>query len=95
LLTGPNRRIFETLRGGHIADIGGADGDNAFFLEQLGYSVDIIDNGPTNFNGLRGAKLLNDSIGGNVRLYNVDLDTQFRCPRKSTTSSCSSEFSTI
>lgn len=58
-------------------DIGAADGDLAFFLESLGYSSDIIDFPPTNFNGLRGARAIKDAIGSKVNIYEADLDSQF------------------
>ncbi|WP_344931566.1 hypothetical protein [Saccharopolyspora gregorii] len=55
LLTGPQRQVFDRIAGSRIADIGAADGDFGFFLEhELGCSVDVVDNPPTNFNGLRG-----------------------------------------
>jgi len=62
---------------GKIADIGGADGDLAFFFEKLGLSVDLIDNEPTNFNQLEGARLLRDALHSNVIIRKVDLDSQF------------------
>lgn len=71
----------ERLRGTRIADIGAADGESAFFLEQFGISVDIIDNGPTNFNGLRGAWALKRELKSNVDIYEIDLDEQFKLPR--------------
>jgi hypothetical protein len=45
-----------------ILDIGAADGDLSFFLESLGYKLDIIDYGPTNFNNLEGARLIKREI---------------------------------
>ncbi len=60
---------------GKIADIGGADGDLAFFFEKLGLSVDLIDNEPTNFNQLEGARLLRDALHSNVIIRKVDLDS--------------------
>ena len=62
---------------GKIADIGGADGDLAFFLEQMGLSVDLIDNEPTNFNHLDGARVLKEVLHSNVTIRTVDLDSQF------------------
>ena len=62
---------------GKIADIGGADGDLAFFLEQMGLSVDLIDNEPTNFNQLDGARVLKEALHSNVTIRTVDLDSQF------------------
>jgi 2-polyprenyl-3-methyl-5-hydroxy-6-metoxy-1,4-benzoquinol methylase len=62
---------------GKIADIGGADGDLSFFFEKRGLTVDLIDNEPTNFNQLEGARLLKDALHSNVRIRKVDLDSQF------------------
>ncbi|WP_030465566.1 class I SAM-dependent methyltransferase [Lentzea aerocolonigenes] len=82
MLTGERRNLFEQVAGGTVADIGAADGDFAFFLEQrLGCSVDLIDNAPTNFNGVRGAHRMREELGSNVQIHEVDLDTQFRLPR--------------
>ena len=55
-----NEWPIDSLIGAHskILDIGAADGDLSFFLESLGYQLDIIDNGPTNFNNLKGAKMI-------------------------------------
>ena len=54
LLSGPNREVLGSLAGSRIADVGAADGDFAFFLaRELGCRVDVVDNAPTNINGLR------------------------------------------
>ncbi len=58
-------------------DIGAADGELAFFLETLGYGVDIIDYPPTNYNHLRGARLLKDRLNSRMEIYERDLDSQF------------------
>lgn len=52
----------------------------AFFLESIGYKLDIIDYGPTNFNGLRGARLLKERLNSSVGIYEIDLDSQFKMP---------------
>jgi len=67
-LIGPS---FKTL------DLGAADGDLAFFLESLGYQADIVDFPPTNFNHLKGAKLLKEKLSSRVNIYERDLDSQF------------------
>jgi tRNA (mo5U34)-methyltransferase len=67
-LIGPNK---QTL------DIGAADGDLAFFLETLGYHADIIDFPSTNYNHLKGAKLLKEHLKSNINVYERDLDSQF------------------
>lgn len=82
LLTGEHRSAFSNFRGLSIADIGAADGDTAFFLASLGNDVDIIDNPPTNFNGLRGAAELKRHYGGSVTIHGIDLDEQFSLPRE-------------
>jgi len=83
VLTGPNRDLSALAGGAPVADIGAADGDVAFFLESLGFTVDIIDNGPTNMNGLEGARKLKQALGSNAAIHEVDLDAQFHLPRKS------------
>jgi 2-polyprenyl-3-methyl-5-hydroxy-6-metoxy-1,4-benzoquinol methylase len=82
LLTGPNRDLIALAAGNPVADIGAADGDMAFFLARHGLTVDIIDWGPTNWNGLRGARLLAEHYATTVSLHEVDLDSQFRLPRQ-------------
>jgi 2-polyprenyl-3-methyl-5-hydroxy-6-metoxy-1,4-benzoquinol methylase len=57
-----------------ILDIGAADGDLAFFLERHGYKVQIVDNAPTNFNQLKGAKALKKLLKSRVGIHNLDLD---------------------
>jgi 2-polyprenyl-3-methyl-5-hydroxy-6-metoxy-1,4-benzoquinol methylase len=54
--------LLQVCRGpyGRIADIGAGDGDLAFFLEKMGFSVEIIDNEYTNFNRLEGARVLKE-----------------------------------
>ncbi|HEY4272936.1 MAG TPA: class I SAM-dependent methyltransferase [Candidatus Udaeobacter sp.] len=79
LLASTGLDLFELCQGpyGKIADIGGADGDLAFFLEKMGLTVDLIDNEPTNFNQLEGARILREALHSNVRIRTVDLDSQF------------------
>jgi hypothetical protein len=62
---------------GKIADIGSADGDLAFFLEKIGFSVDVIDNALTNFNLLEGARIMKKALGSSVTIREIDLDSQF------------------
>ena len=71
--------LFKLCQGPYrkIADIGGADGDLAFFLEKMGLSVDLIENEPTNFNQFEGARLLREALHSNVTIRKVDLDSQF------------------
>jgi tRNA (mo5U34)-methyltransferase len=63
-----------------ILDIGAADGDLSFFLESLKYNVNIIDNRPTNFNNLKGARLIKEKLNSNVGIYEIDIDSQFKTP---------------
>jgi 2-polyprenyl-3-methyl-5-hydroxy-6-metoxy-1,4-benzoquinol methylase len=79
LLTSVGLNLLELCRGnqGRVADFGGADGDLAFFLEQLGFSVDVIDYEQTNFNKLDGARILKKALDSSVTIYSVDLDSRF------------------
>jgi tRNA (mo5U34)-methyltransferase len=79
LLASAGLDLMQLCQGPHgkIADIGGADGDLAFFLEKMGLSVDLIDNEPTNFNHLDGARVLKEALHSNVTIRAVDLDSQF------------------
>jgi len=81
LLTGTHRDVFADIAGRRVADIGTADGDFGFFLEaELGCRVDLIDYGPTNFNGLRGARRLVDELSSVNQVHEMDLDAQFALP---------------
>jgi tRNA (mo5U34)-methyltransferase len=77
LLTGANRNLFCEINPKRAADIGAGDGDVSFFLEQEGWNMTIIDNPPTNWNGLKGAKLFRDATGSRVRIVEMDIDSQF------------------
>jgi hypothetical protein len=82
LLHGVNRDLGRLAAGLPVADIGGADGDLAFMLEEVwGWEVDIIDTAKANMNGLRGAFALRDHLGSTVSIEDIDLDSQFRLPR--------------
>jgi len=76
--------LLQVCRGPHgkIADIGAGDGDLAFFLEKMDFSVEIIDNAYTNFNGLEGARLLKEVMKSSVEIRSVDLDSQFELPHQ-------------
>ncbi|HEY2680329.1 MAG TPA: methyltransferase domain-containing protein [Candidatus Udaeobacter sp.] len=67
---------------GKVADIGAADGDLAFFLENQGLSVDVIDNEATNFNRFQGVRTLKDALSSSVTIRSVDLDAQVDLPSK-------------
>jgi hypothetical protein len=76
--------LLEVCRGEHgkVADIGAADGDLAFFLENQGLSVDVIDNEATNFNHFQGVRILKDALNSSVTLRSVDLDAKIDLPSK-------------
>jgi tRNA (mo5U34)-methyltransferase len=68
------------LNSKRILDVGGADGDLAFFMESLGYQVDFVDNAPTNMNNLRAVRFTAKKLGSHVGIHDIDLDTQFSLP---------------
>lgn len=80
LLTGERRRLLDLIGEEPCVDIGAADGDTAFFMESLGKSADVVDYAPTNFNSCRGVKALRDATGSAVRIFETDLDREFRLP---------------
>jgi tRNA (mo5U34)-methyltransferase len=80
LLTGEHRGLFDRIGERPIADIGGADGQIAFFLESLGYTTELIDYAPTNMNNLKGATRLKEAFHSRVEIHDVDLDAQFTLP---------------
>ncbi|HEX4456603.1 MAG TPA: methyltransferase domain-containing protein [Polyangia bacterium] len=82
LLTGENRRLLKLAAGKPMADIGAADGDLAFFLEQQGSEVHIVDNAPTNHNQLKAARAVKEALASKVEIHDVDLDSQFHLPEK-------------
>jgi tRNA (mo5U34)-methyltransferase len=82
MLTGENRDLGRLAQGLPVADIGAADGDLAFAIEDVaGWEVDIIDTSATNMNGLRGARALRDHFGSGVEIHDIDIDRQFSLPR--------------
>jgi tRNA (mo5U34)-methyltransferase len=82
MLSGENRDVGRLTEGLPVADVGAADGDLAFALEDLGgWHVDILDTPATNMNGLRGACALRDYLRSGVEIHDVDLDRQFALPR--------------
>jgi len=83
MLKGENRDLGRLAQGLPVADIGAADGDLAFVLEDIGgWEVDIVDTAATNMNGLRGARALRDHLSSNVNVHDIDLDRQFELPRQ-------------
>jgi tRNA (mo5U34)-methyltransferase len=82
LLTGHQRDLDALAGGGPVADIGAADGDLSFVLEDVcGWEMDIIDWGATSANGLQGARALRDELGSRAAIHEIDLDRQFTLPR--------------
>jgi hypothetical protein len=77
LLTGANRNLIRDITTKRAAEIGAADGDMSFFFESEGWDMTIIDNPPTNWNGLKGARLFKESTGSSVKIVEMDLDSQF------------------
>jgi hypothetical protein len=82
LLTASGFNLLELCRGpnGKTADIGAADGDLAFFLERMGFSVDAIDFESTNFNRMEGIRILKEALNSAVKIQSIDLDSQFSLP---------------
>lgn len=79
-LTGASRSLLDLAGGKRILDIGCADGDIAFFLESLGYQVDVIDNPITNFNAMCGVRILKGILGSSIGIHAMDLDADFMLP---------------
>jgi tRNA (mo5U34)-methyltransferase len=83
MLSGPNRDLGRLAAGRPVADIGAADGDLAFTVEDhWGWEMDIVDNAPSNMNRLDGARALRDQLGSKASIHDIDLDTQFQLPRE-------------
>jgi len=81
LLSGSNRDLASLIEGRPVADVGCADGDLAFYLERNGVAtIDLIDYAPTNYNSLRGVRLLATSLGSKVAIHEKDLDSFFAWP---------------
>src|SRR5438067_13283218 len=77
LLTGENRRLIEAPADMRVADIGAADGDLSFFLETVGYEVDLYEGGASWFSEKRmlPPRRLKEALGSNVTLHEIDLDS--------------------
>ncbi len=82
MLSAPHRDLDSLARGLPVADLGAADGDLSFAMEDLaGWQMDVIDTAATNMNGLRGARALRDHLGSSVEIHDIDLDKRFTLPR--------------
>lgn len=88
LLTGDNRRLLEDPTDRRIADIGTADGDFGFFLESVGFEVDLFDGGGEAVRDLRllPPRLLKEALGSKAEIHSIDLDHDFDLPRTYTLS---------
>ncbi len=82
MLSGDNRDLDRLAKRLPVADLGAADGDLAFALEDVaGWEMDVVDTAATNMNGLRGAKALREHLDSSARIYDMDLDSKFTLPR--------------
>jgi hypothetical protein len=68
------REALGDVAGKRILDIGAADGDSAFYLEDRGAEVTILDNVSTNYNDCQGIKILQRELGSSTRLLEMDVD---------------------
>ncbi len=83
LLRGRFRGLLEESKASRVLDIGGADGELAFFLESLGFRVTVIDYPETNHNGMRGIHRLKQALQSSVEILTVDVDSRFELPDQS------------
>jgi len=81
LLTGENRKLFDTQIRPTILDIGAGDGDIAFLLEYMGCHVTILDNPPTNFNDCEGSRVLKRYLHSAAAIIEQDVDFFFQLPQ--------------
>jgi hypothetical protein len=65
-----------------VIDIGAADGDVGFFLENLGCRVDFLDNPATNYNDTLGIKHLQKKLNSASALHIEDIDFSFSVPHQ-------------
>jgi tRNA (mo5U34)-methyltransferase len=69
-----NEFPLDELAGERILDIGGADGDLAFYLRSLGFDLNVVDYAPTNFNGCEGIHHLNSVLVEKIRITPLNVD---------------------
>src|SRR5258708_34877565 len=71
LLTGENRELFEGPQARRIADLASSDGDLGFFLQSIGFDVDVIDGG---VNAVESARRLKRLLGSDASWHHVNID---------------------
>jgi tRNA (mo5U34)-methyltransferase len=76
-----SERLIKMAGSGPVLDIGSGDGDIAFFLESLGYSVDTLDKASSNNNSMTGLYALRERLSSSVAIHAVDLDAYPLLPR--------------
>lgn len=85
LLKGENRRLLEQPAERRVADLAGADGDLSFFLESVGFEVDLFEfdssDEPVKDARLLPSRLLKESLRSSVSINGLDLDREFELPR--------------
>jgi tRNA (mo5U34)-methyltransferase len=69
-----NKFPLNELAGKKILDIGGADGDLAFFLSSLNFEMNIVEYPPTNFNFCEGINFLNSVLEDKVTFTPLNID---------------------
>ncbi len=64
-----------------VLDVGCGDGALSFYLESLGSQVDAVDYPPTNHNGMRGIRCMQQALASKVEIHSMDIDKGFAPPR--------------
>jgi hypothetical protein len=84
LLTGENRKLIEAPAELRVADIGAADGDLSFFLESVGFQVDLFEGGASWVSDRRmlPPRRLKEALGSEVELHEIDVDRDFKLPTR-------------
>lgn len=62
---------------GKVLDVGAADGELSFHLEQLGCRVTAVDNPQTNFNNCEGIRSLKSALNSSIDIIHQDVDFGF------------------
>jgi tRNA (mo5U34)-methyltransferase len=62
------------IAGEKVLDIGGADGDLAFFLSSLKFDLTVLEHPPTNFNSCKGIHHLNSVLKDKIKVKGINLD---------------------